>query len=90
MDAAERLLRLDLKGAAQRDVPRVVLHCCLQETSYNPFYALVMARVARVSKSHRTTLEFMVRLCNARSPACRRLVQLRCAHTSIALQNKHK
>jgi MA3 domain len=60
LDASERLLRLDLKGAAERDVPRVILHCCLQEKAWNPYYALVCVRVAAASKSHRTTLQFMV------------------------------
>ena len=60
LDAAERLLRLELRGAAERDVPRVILHCCLQEQAWNPYYARVMARVAAASKSHRTTLQFMV------------------------------
>lgn len=59
LDAAERLLRLPLKGAAERDIPRVILHCCLQEKAWNPFYAMVMNRVAAVSKTHKTTLQFM-------------------------------
>ena len=60
LDAAEKLLRLELRGAAARDVPRVVLHCCLQEQAWNPFYAKVMARVAMAGKLHRTAVQQMV------------------------------
>lgn len=57
LDAAERLLRLPLKGAAERDVALVILHCCLQEEVYNRYYSLVMSRVAAVQKTHRLTMQ---------------------------------
>jgi nucleolar MIF4G domain-containing protein 1 len=57
LDAAERLLRLPLKGAAERDVALVIIHCCLQEEVYNRYYSLVMSRVAAVQKTHRLTMQ---------------------------------
>jgi nucleolar MIF4G domain-containing protein 1 len=60
LDAAERLLRLPLRATAERDIPRIILHCCLQERAWNPYYALVTSRIAAARKSHKTTLQFMV------------------------------
>ena len=59
-DAAERLLRLGLPPAAERDILRVVLHCCLGESVYNPFYEHVTARLCSAHKRHRVTLQYCV------------------------------
>jgi nucleolar MIF4G domain-containing protein 1 len=52
---------LPLKGAAERDISLVILHCCVQEEVYNPFYALVMSRVVRAQKTHRLTIQNVLR-----------------------------
>lgn len=44
-DALEKVLRLNLKGAQEREVARVIIECCCQEASYNPFYAHLAERV---------------------------------------------
>ena len=59
-DAAERLLRLGLPPAAERDILRVVLHCCLGEAVYNPFYEHVTSRLCTAVKRHRVTLQYCV------------------------------
>ena len=43
--ALDRLLRLNLKGPAEREIVRVLLDCAAQEASYNPFYASVGNRL---------------------------------------------
>jgi nucleolar MIF4G domain-containing protein 1 len=52
-EAAEKLLRLPLKGERDRDVVRVLVDCALSERPWNPYYAHVAARLAAASKSHR-------------------------------------
>jgi nucleolar MIF4G domain-containing protein 1 len=59
-DATERLLRLGLAPAAERDILRVVLHCCLGEQVYNPFYEHVASRLCAAHKRHRVTLQYCV------------------------------
>lgn len=44
-DALEKILRLNLKGAQEREIARVIVECCSQEVSYNPFYAHLAERV---------------------------------------------
>ncbi len=44
-DALEKILRLNLKGAQEREIARVIVECCCQEASYNPFYAHLAERV---------------------------------------------
>lgn len=43
-DALEKILRLNLKGAQEREIARVIVECCSQEGSYNPFYAHLAER----------------------------------------------
>ncbi len=44
-DAADGILRLNLRNKLQREVARVVLICCCKESTYNPFYAYVCAKL---------------------------------------------
>lgn len=44
-DALDKILRLNLKGAQEREIARVIIECCSQERSYNPFYSHLAARV---------------------------------------------
>lgn len=58
VEAHEKLLRLPLRGEQEREVVRVLLHCCLAEASWNPFYGLLAVKLAVSSKGHRMTLQF--------------------------------
>ena len=40
---------------------RVLLHCCLAEKSWNPYYGLLALKLARGSKAHRMTMQACVR-----------------------------
>ncbi|EMP34219.1 Nucleolar MIF4G domain-containing protein 1 [Chelonia mydas] len=39
LDAFEKLLKLGLKDQQEREIVHVLVDCCLQEKTYNPFYA---------------------------------------------------
>lgn len=41
MDAFEKLLHLGLKNQQEREIIHVLLHCCLQEKQYNPYYGVL-------------------------------------------------
>ncbi|KAJ9511491.1 hypothetical protein QJQ45_029845, partial [Haematococcus lacustris] len=57
-EAFEKLVRLPIKGDQEREVVRVVVDCALQEAAYNPYYAILLAKLAAHSKAHRLTLQF--------------------------------
>ncbi|KAI8058192.1 armadillo-type protein [Syncephalis plumigaleata] len=44
-DAFDRLMKLGLKEVQEREIARVLLHCCGQEKVFNPYYVLVAERV---------------------------------------------
>ena len=58
--AAERLLRLGLPGSSERELAAVLLHCCLVEPAYNPFYAAVAQRLAAAARRHVISLQYCV------------------------------
>ncbi|KAG6856902.1 hypothetical protein H0H87_012483 [Tephrocybe sp. NHM501043] len=58
VDACERLSQLNLTEVQQREIVRVLLHCCGNERSYNPYYTLVCQQLCRISHSYRITLQF--------------------------------
>jgi nucleolar MIF4G domain-containing protein 1 len=60
MDAFERLLRLPLRGSADRDIAHVVLHCCMQESSWNPYYALVATQLLKAGKAYKVSMQFAI------------------------------
>ncbi|EKM78096.1 hypothetical protein AGABI1DRAFT_121724 [Agaricus bisporus var. burnettii JB137-S8] len=58
VDACERLSQLSLTELQQREIVRVLLHCCGNEKTYNPYYVLVCQHLCRQSHSYRITLQF--------------------------------
>lgn len=59
-DALERLLRLPLAEKQDREVPRVLLECCLQEKAYNPYYEVLASKLCERQKKYRLTLQLCV------------------------------
>lgn len=55
--AVERLLRLSLRGAAEREIVRVLIDCAAQEAAYNVFYALVGARLCSLYSRFKFTFQ---------------------------------
>ena len=60
-DAAERLLRLPLRGAAAREIVRVPVECALREAAWNPYYHHVLVRLAAAGRAHRASLRLALR-----------------------------
>ncbi|TFY83229.1 hypothetical protein EWM64_g793 [Hericium alpestre] len=58
VDACERLAQLNLTEVQQREIIRVILHCCGNEKSYNPYYTFVGQHLSRTSHSYKITLQF--------------------------------
>ena len=42
----------------QREIIRVILHCCGNEKSFNPYYAFVVQHLCRNAHSYKVTLQF--------------------------------
>jgi nucleolar MIF4G domain-containing protein 1 len=57
-DAFERLLRLDLKGREDREIVRVLIECCAQETTFNRFYAELNVLLCNHNRQFKTTTLF--------------------------------
>ncbi|PFH52934.1 hypothetical protein AMATHDRAFT_73766 [Amanita thiersii Skay4041] len=58
VDACDRLSQLSLTEVQQREIVRVLLHCCGNEKTYNPYYTLVCQHLCRTTHAHRITLQF--------------------------------
>ena len=59
-DALDRLLKLPLADKQEREIPRVLIECCLQEKAYNPYYEVLATRLCERVKGHRLTLQLCV------------------------------
>ncbi|KAG8793868.1 suppressor of glycerol defect, partial [Serendipita sp. 399] len=57
-DACERLSHLKLNEQQQREIFRVLLHCCGNERVYNPYYSLVGQKLCEQSYSYRITAQY--------------------------------
>ena len=62
-----------MQGEAQREVVRVTVECCLQEQTWNGYYAQLLGSLVRAVKGHRITLQFclwdLIKQVPALSPA---------------------
>lgn len=62
-DAQVRLLKLRLKRAQEFEIPRVLLHCAMEEEAHNPYYTLIVRRLCGES-GRRLKMSFMFALWN--------------------------
>jgi len=58
LDAFEKLQKLSLKEKQGREIIHVVLDCCLQEKTYNPFYAHLTDQLCEHSHSNKITVQY--------------------------------
>ncbi|KAM6421982.1 nucleolar MIF4G domain-containing protein 1 [Rhynochetos jubatus] len=60
LDAFEKLLKLGLKDQQEREIVHVILYCCLQEKTYNPFYAFLAAKFCEYERRFQVTFQFSI------------------------------
>ncbi|XP_054847108.1 nucleolar MIF4G domain-containing protein 1 [Eublepharis macularius] len=58
LDAFEKLLKLGLKDQQEREIVHVLVDCCLQEKTYNPFYAYLSAKFCEYDRRFQMTFQF--------------------------------
>ncbi|KAI9330182.1 hypothetical protein BDR26DRAFT_1011420 [Obelidium mucronatum] len=58
VDAHEKLMRLGLKQKQEREIVRVLLHCCTNEKTYNPYYYLVATKFCSSSHGFKITFQY--------------------------------
>ncbi|KAF0701196.1 Aste57867_8305 [Aphanomyces stellatus] len=57
IEAFDAVAKLELKDKQEREVIRVLLHCCGQETKYNPYYSLLATKFASSEPRFKFTLQ---------------------------------
>ncbi|KFV95862.1 Nucleolar MIF4G domain-containing protein 1, partial [Eurypyga helias] len=60
LDAFEKLLKLGLKDQQEREIVHVTLYCCLQEKTYNPFYAFLADKFCEYERRFQVTFQFSI------------------------------
>ncbi|XP_044257980.1 nucleolar MIF4G domain-containing protein 1 [Tribolium madens] len=60
LDAFEKLLRLSLKNQQEREIIHVILHCCLQEKTYNPYYATLAQKFCEYDRKFQMTIKYSI------------------------------
>ncbi|KFM09252.1 Nucleolar MIF4G domain-containing protein 1, partial [Aptenodytes forsteri] len=60
LDAFEKLLKLGLKDQQEREIVHVILYCCLQEKTYNAFYAFLANKFCEYERRFQVTFQFSI------------------------------
>lgn len=60
MDAFEKILKLGLKNQQEREIINVILHCCLQEKKYNPYYGCMAQKLCDYNRRFQMTIKCSV------------------------------
>uniref|UniRef100_A0A3Q3FXW2 Nucleolar MIF4G domain-containing protein 1 n=1 Tax=Kryptolebias marmoratus TaxID=37003 RepID=A0A3Q3FXW2_KRYMA len=81
LDAFEKLLRMGLKGKQEREIVHVLMDCCLQEKTFNGFYAVLGEKFCFHDRRFQMTFQFSLwdkfrELANLPSSSFNNLVQL--------------
>lgn len=60
VDACEKLTRFDSKDVKPREIVQVILQCCQQEQTWNPFYAHLMEKLCSLDPHFKISLKFLL------------------------------
>ncbi|XP_031353457.1 nucleolar MIF4G domain-containing protein 1 isoform X1 [Photinus pyralis] len=60
LEAFEQLLHLGLKNQQEREIIHVILHCCLQEKAFNPYYALLAQKFCEYERKFQMTIKYSI------------------------------
>ncbi|CAH1116121.1 unnamed protein product [Phaedon cochleariae] len=60
MDAFEKIVKLGLKNQLEREIINVILHCCLQEKQYNPYYGHLAQKFCDFDRKYQMTIKYSV------------------------------
>jgi len=58
VDAFDRLLKLNLTEVQGREIVRILLHCCGNEMTHNPYYGLIAIKLCLHSHSFKVTFQY--------------------------------
>ncbi|XP_062562830.1 nucleolar MIF4G domain-containing protein 1 homolog [Armigeres subalbatus] len=58
LDAFDKILRLTIKD--QRVVATVVLHCCLSEKDYNPYYSILSQKFCEYDRRYQLAIQYAI------------------------------
>ncbi|XP_053714338.1 nucleolar MIF4G domain-containing protein 1 [Synchiropus splendidus] len=89
LDAFEKLLRMGLKDKQEREIVHVLMHCCLQEKTFNAFYAVLGEKFCSHDRRFQMTFQFCLwdkfrEIANLSSSTFNNLIQL----VTLLLQKK--
>ncbi|XP_065341618.1 nucleolar MIF4G domain-containing protein 1 homolog [Cloeon dipterum] len=57
IDAFEKVLHLGVKGQQEREIPYVILHCCLQEQTFNAYYAHISQKFCDYDRRFKMSIQ---------------------------------
>ncbi|KAK9883543.1 hypothetical protein WA026_001718 [Henosepilachna vigintioctopunctata] len=60
LDAFEKLLHLGLTKNQNREIIHVILHCCLHENPYNPYYAILTQKFCDYDRKYQLTIKYSI------------------------------
>ncbi|XP_028156881.1 nucleolar MIF4G domain-containing protein 1 homolog [Ostrinia furnacalis] len=58
MDAFEKLQHLGLKGQQERETVHVLMACCLQEKTFNPYYAVLAQKLCDFDRKYQLSIQY--------------------------------
>ncbi|KAK9296867.1 hypothetical protein QLX08_009264 [Tetragonisca angustula] len=58
LDAFEKLHHLDLRDQQETEIIHVVMHCCLQENKFNPYYAVLAQKLCEYNRKYQLTIQY--------------------------------
>ncbi|XP_071856134.1 nucleolar MIF4G domain-containing protein 1 [Bombus fervidus] len=58
LDAFEKLHHLGLKNQQEAEIIHVLMHCCLQENKFNPYYAILAQKFCEYNRKYQLTIQY--------------------------------
>nr|CAH7733343.1 unnamed protein product [Callosobruchus chinensis] len=60
LDAFNKILHLGLKNQQEREIVNVILHCCLREKKYNPYYSFLAQKFCEYDRKYQGMIKYAI------------------------------
>ena len=60
MEAVQNLLKLDLTKIQGREIPKIIVECCIQENPFNLYYAYLSQHVCNSARDNQVTFQYTI------------------------------
>ena len=58
IEAVQNLVKLEITKIQRREIPKIIVECCIQENPFNPYYAYLSQHLCTSARENQITFQY--------------------------------